>query len=134
MHPQPVLAPPRRSLARYPAPPAPSLALLHPLGSYALVDAPRFYAPPWGAAPAPSGAAHAATNGYDFSNDVGGDTYVFLLGDDLKGWQAAREAFVGLAGATPLLPDFAYGASRAPPPLRAAPPPSSPRTSRRLPV
>ena len=77
--------------------------------AYALVDRPRFFAPSWGAAPAPAGAAHADTNGYDFTNDVAGDTYVFLLGGSLASWQAARRAFVALAGATPLLPDWAYG-------------------------
>ena len=76
---------------------------------YALVDRPRFFAPSWGAAPAPAGAAHADTNGYDFTNDVAGDTYVFLLGGSLSSWQVARRAFVALAGATPLLPDWAYG-------------------------
>ena len=77
--------------------------------AYALVDRPRFFAPSWGAAPAPAGAAHADTNGYDFTNDVAGDTYVFLLGGSLSSWQVARRAFVALAGATPLLPDWAYG-------------------------
>ncbi|KAL1527745.1 hypothetical protein AB1Y20_009130 [Prymnesium parvum] len=89
-------------------------SLLHwpsPLANrtYALADFPRFYTPPWGAAPAPAGAAHAATNGYDFGNNVAGDTYVFLLGETLDEWRRARREFVALAGATPLLPDFAYG-------------------------
>jgi len=77
--------------------------------AYALVDRPRFFAPSWGCAPAPAGAAYADTNGYDFANDVSGDTYLFLLGGSLSSWQVARRAFLALAGATPLLPDYAYG-------------------------
>ena len=50
-----------------------------------------------------------ATNGYDFTNDVDGDAYIFLLGDDLDGWWGSREEFLTLTGPTPLLPDFAYG-------------------------
>ena len=58
--------------------------------SYAIVDRPRFYAPPWGATPIPEtweGKAVEvdpvlrATSGFDFTNNVDGDTYVFLLGD-----------------------------------------------------
>lgn len=81
--------------------------------SYALVDFPRFYAPPWGASPVPNGTTVdpelAATNGYDFRNNVAGDTYVFLLGKTLDSWQAARSDFIKLSGPVPLLPDFAYG-------------------------
>ena len=36
-------------------------------------------------------------------------SYVFLLGTDLAGWHAARQEFNALSGATPLLPDFAWG-------------------------
>ena len=49
------------------------------------------------------------TNGYDFTNDVVGDTYVFLLGDSLNTWWQSRGEFLRLTGPTPLLPDFAYG-------------------------
>ena len=81
--------------------------------SYALVDRPRFYAPPWGATPIPANAtvesALRATNGFDFRNIVDGDTYVFLLGETLSDWQASRQEFITLAGPTPLLPDFAHG-------------------------
>ena len=77
--------------------------------AYALADFPRFFAPPWGAAPAPAGSAYAETNGYDFSNNVAGDTYVFALGSTLDDYATARKAFVDLVGGTPLLPDFAYG-------------------------
>ena len=92
---------------------SPAENLLHfpsPLAQkgYALVDYPRFYAPPWGAAPMPKGTP-SATNGYDFENNVFGDTYVFALGDDVDAYGAARSAVVGLTGPTPLLPDFAYG-------------------------
>ena len=99
-------------------PPAPS-NLLHfpaPLSgapTYALVDAPRFIVPSWGPAPVPAGAvlepALVPTHGYDFLNDVGGDTYVALLGDDAAGYAAARAALVTLTGPCPLLPDFAFG-------------------------
>ena len=53
--------------------------------------------------------ALADTNGYDFTNDVDGDTYVFLLGTTLDGWNTARTAFVQLAGGAPALPDYAFG-------------------------
>ena len=80
---------------------------------YALVDRPRFHAPPWGATPIPAGAvvepALVATNGFDFTQDVDGDTYVFLLGETLESWQRSRLDFIALAGPTPLLPDFAFG-------------------------
>ena len=68
--------------------------------SYALVDRPRFYAPPWGATPIPEKWEGVSvnvdpklreTNGYDFRNNVDGDTYVFLLGDTMSSWQASRE-------------------------------------------
>ena len=52
---------------------------------------------------------HNETNGYDLSNDVDGDTFVFLLGDSLDGWYQGRREFVKLVGPTPLLPDVAYG-------------------------
>jgi hypothetical protein len=81
--------------------------------SYALTDHPRFFVPEWGTAPIPKGAkvdpALNVTNGYDFRNDVDGDTYVFLLGADLNAWNSSRSEFVRLAGACPLLPDYAYG-------------------------
>ena len=59
-------------------PDTPAENLLHfpsPLAQkgYALVDWPRFYAPPWGAAPMPKGTP-STTNGYDFENNVFGDT------------------------------------------------------------
>ena len=48
------------------------------------------------------------TNGYDFGNGVEGDTYVWLLGNNLADWHASRREFIELAGPTPLLPDYAY--------------------------
>lgn len=81
--------------------------------AYALVDYPRFFAPEWGPTPIPSDAtvdpSLVATNGYDFTNNVNGDVYIFLLGDDLDSWNAARAEFVRLAGPCPVLPDFAFG-------------------------
>eukprot|EP01062_Namystynia_karyoxenos_P067703 TRINITY_DN6172_c0_g1_i1.p1 TRINITY_DN6172_c0_g1~~TRINITY_DN6172_c0_g1_i1.p1 ORF type:complete len:851 (+),score=211.04 TRINITY_DN6172_c0_g1_i1:93-2555(+) len=97
---------------------APARGTLHwpaPLAAraYALLDFPRFYVPEWGPEPAPSGQrldpALVATNGYDFRNNVRGDTYVFLLGNDSAGWQAAREEFIALTGPTPAPPDYAWG-------------------------
>jgi hypothetical protein len=41
-----------------------------------------------------------ATNGYDFGNNVHGDTYVFLLGEGVDGWTSSRVEFLQLAGAT----------------------------------
>ena len=74
------------------------------------------------------------TSGYDFTNLVDGDTYVFLLGDTLPSWQGSREDFIALSkytinlrfvcdveglfltdcfvvpgGPTPMLPDYAFG-------------------------
>jgi len=80
--------------------------------AYALEDFPRFTVPQWGPTPMPPSAAAGRlneTNGYDFSNNQDGDTYVFLLGTDLGGWHAARQEFNALSGPTPLLPDFAWG-------------------------
>jgi len=81
--------------------------------SYAVVDFPRFFVPAWGPTPVPEGVFLSsdlhATNGYDFRNNVENDTYVFLLGNDVDSWQAARMDFLQLAGPCPLLPDFSYG-------------------------
>ena len=79
--------------------------------AYGLVDSPRFFVPEWDLMPAPKTVAPAlkATNGYDFGNNVIGDTYVFLLGDDLPSYNAARQEFVQLAGPCPVLPDYAFG-------------------------
>ena len=86
--------------------------------SYALVDRPRFHAPPWGATPIPATwdgkpvqvqPKLIETSGYDFTNLVDGDTYVFLLGDTLDQWQSSREDFIALTGPTPVLPDYAFG-------------------------
>eukprot|EP00928_Gymnodinium_smaydae_P043647 TRINITY_DN29202_c0_g1_i1.p1 TRINITY_DN29202_c0_g1~~TRINITY_DN29202_c0_g1_i1.p1 ORF type:complete len:834 (+),score=80.47 TRINITY_DN29202_c0_g1_i1:47-2548(+) len=81
--------------------------------SYALMDHPRFFVPEWGTVPIPDGAkvdpALNQTNGYDFRNNVVGDTYVFLLGSDLPGWTRSRSEFLQLSGECPLLPDYAYG-------------------------
>lgn len=86
--------------------PAPAAA-----AAYAIKDYPRFYVPPWGPTPAPPDVdpALANTSGYDFRNDQSGDTYVFLLGNTLDAWHAARKEFITLAGPTPLVPDFAFG-------------------------
>lgn len=81
--------------------------------AYALADSPRFYAPPWGPTPIPKDVtvdpALQATNGYDFRNDIAGDTYVFIVGSSLDQWHAARHTLLKLTGPTPLLPDFAFG-------------------------
>ena len=77
--------------------------------AYALEDRPRFVPPLWAPEPAPAGAAHQATSGYDFENQVKGDVYVFLLGDRLSEWWDSRAEFLSLTGPTPLLPDYAYG-------------------------
>mmetsp|Transcript_46842 Transcript_46842/g.102419 ORF Transcript_46842/g.102419 Transcript_46842/m.102419 type:complete len:871 (+) Transcript_46842:27-2639(+) len=92
----------------------------HAAQSYALADHPRFSVPSWGVAPAcpiddkqpcwiTVDPGTRPTNGYDFRNNVDGDTYVFLLGTGLEGWGLARAAFAKLAGPVPLLPDFAFG-------------------------
>lgn len=77
---------------------------------YGLMDYPRFYTPPWGASPVPSGTtidpALVQTNGYDFRNNVEGDTYIFLLGSTLDEYHGSRAEFIKLAGPCPVLPDF----------------------------
>ena len=82
--------------------------------SYAFNDFPRFTVPAWGPTPIPADAKVpadlVAMNGFDFTNNVDGDTYVFLLGEgSLEGWWKGRADFMTLTGPTPLLPDFAYG-------------------------
>jgi len=81
--------------------------------AYALIDSPRFVPPPWGPTPMPDPStvqpALRATNGFDFRNNVDGDTYVFLLGSTLQSWTDSRQEFLHLAGPCPLLPDYAYG-------------------------
>ena len=83
--------------------------------AYAIKDYPRFAVPAWGPTPIPPEArgsldpALLATNGYDFGNNVDGDTYVFLGLDTPPGWAAARKEFVAIAGPSPVLPDWAFG-------------------------
>jgi len=81
--------------------------------AYAFADHPRFHVPEWGPTPIPEDAKIPkeliATNGYDFSNDVDGDIYVFILGKSLENWWTSRGEFLQLTGPVPLLPDFAYG-------------------------
>ena len=81
--------------------------------AYAFEDRPRFHVPAWGPSPIPADVtvdpALVPTNGYDFRNEVDGDTYIFLLGDDLASWWQSRGDFLTLTGPTPLLPDVAYG-------------------------
>jgi hypothetical protein len=96
----------KKNLLHWPSPGAAS--------SYAIVDSPRFHVPDWGAAPCcPEGVTvpdyEASTNGYGYSNDVDGDTYVFLLGKGMDGWNAARAEFGRLTGPVPVLPDWAFG-------------------------
>eukprot|EP01051_Picozoa_sp_SAG22_P015779 SAG22_NODE_2118_length_2984_cov_2.031196_1_plen_396_part_00 len=94
---------PQRNLLHWPAP-------LNKT-AYALSDYPRFVVPAWGATPAPPSCDPELrqTSGYDFRNNVEGDTYIFLLGDSLGSWQQSRQEFVRLAGPTPALPDWAFG-------------------------
>lgn len=81
--------------------------------AYAFEDRPRFVVPPWGPTPIPVGTTVPpellATNGYDFTNEVDGDTYIFLLGDSLDDWWTSRQEFLELTGPTPILPDVGYG-------------------------
>jgi hypothetical protein len=81
--------------------------------AYAIKDYPRFYSPPWGPTPIPDSEkvdpSLVGTNGYDYTNNIDGDTYVFLLGADIAGWHASRGEFVSLVGPTPVLPDYAFG-------------------------
>lgn len=79
--------------------------------AYALVDFPRFFVPEWDLMPAPKSVAADLkdTNGFDFTNNVDGDTYIFLLGDDMTSYTASRGEFITLAGPCPVLPDYAFG-------------------------
>ena len=67
---------------------------------YAFVDQPRFYVPQWGPSPHPTNVSDANnTNGYDYSNNVGGDTYIFLFHDQqVASWHASRKEFLMLTG------------------------------------
>ena len=70
--------------------------------SYAIQDYPRFHVPPWQLSPVPA-AVHVdpalnQTHGYDFRNNVQGDTYVFLLGATMESWTASRLEFLNLTG------------------------------------
>ena len=64
--------------------------------AYALVDYPRFFVPEWDLMPAPKTVAAELkdTNGFDFRNNVDGDTYIFLLGADIASYTASRAEFV----------------------------------------
>merc|ERR1740138_544494 len=75
---------------------------------YAIKDYPRFFMPDWKMAPV-SEEDGGPNNGYDFSNDVDGDTYVFLMGKGIEGWNAARMEFLQLTGPVPLIPDWGFG-------------------------
>ena len=83
--------------------------------TYAIKDFPRFFVPPWGPTPIPSAAragvepALLPTNGYDWRNNVDGDTFVFLGLRSPAGWAAGRQEFIALAGPSPVLPDWAFG-------------------------
>jgi len=78
--------------------------------AYVLVDYPRFHVPEWGPSPMPADVLELReTNGYDFGNDVNGDTYVLLLGDSMDDYHAARQELLDLIGNSPQLPDYAYG-------------------------
>eukprot|EP00935_MAST-01C_sp_MAST-1C-sp1_P000812 g812.t1 len=82
--------------------------------AYTIEDFPRFFVPEWGPSPMPSSeSALKSTNGYDFTNNIKGDSYVFLLSKagkpDVQTYHTARHDFVRLAGGTPVLPDFAFG-------------------------
>ena len=81
--------------------------------AYCLTDYPRFFAPSWGATPIPSDAKVdpklVGTNGYDFGNNVNGDSYIFLMGDSLDSYYKSRSEIVTLVGPTPVLPDYAMG-------------------------
>jgi len=73
---------------------------------YAVKDYPRFAMPEWKVTPQEDAGEN---NGYDFGNDVDGDTYVFLMGKGIEGWNAARTEFFKLTGPVPLIPDWAFG-------------------------
>ena len=78
---------------------------------YALEDQPRFVPPPWAPDPASSDVrTHLRpTSGYDFSNGVSEDFYIFLLGGSLNEWWNSRAEFLQLTGPVPPLPNYAYG-------------------------
>lgn len=94
----------QRNLLHWPSP------LEENTSAYTLVDYPRFFVPPWGPSPMPASETKLREfNGYDFGNNVDGDTYVFVLGTTLTDYHASRADFVALTGGSPVLPDFAWG-------------------------
>ena len=76
--------------------------------SYAIIDSPRFHVPEWATVPWEVAGATLppelrSTNGYDFTNNVHGDTYVWLLGTDLAGWTSARTEFLQVRSTSKLV-------------------------------
>ena len=69
-------------------------------------DAPRLVPAAWGVAPAPIGADHAETSGWDVGNDAP-DVYVFVPHGD---YRQVRRDFLKLTGSTEMVPLFALGA------------------------
>ena len=110
--------------------PAPSLVSNSTV--LALLDAPRFVPPPWGATPVPpyvnaASLPHANTSGYDLTNHAD-DLYLFISADNhAAGLAGIRAEYLALSGHIPLLPPWAFGlwftwcvSARCPPPHPAA--------------
>ena len=76
-----------------------------------MLDYPRFHVPEWTVAPIPPNSSVdpelAATHGYDFRNNVQGDTYIFVGMATIDAWTRSRAEFLRLTGPCPLLPDYA---------------------------
>ena len=92
--------------------PAPSLVSNSTV--LAVLDAPRFVPPPWGATPVPAyiDAAtlpHANTSGFDLTNHAD-DLYLFLSpANHAEGLAGIRSEYLALSGHIPLLPKWAFG-------------------------
>jgi hypothetical protein len=74
--------------------------------AWSFADSPRMVPPAWGATPAPAGAEHPQTSGWDLGNDAA-DIYVFV---PRGSYRRLRADFLKLTGATELPPLFAFGA------------------------
>jgi alpha-glucosidase (family GH31 glycosyl hydrolase) len=73
--------------------------------AWSFADTPRLIPPAWGLTPAPNGAPHAATSGWDTNNDAA-DVYVFIPGGS---YQQLRRDFLKLTGPAEMIPLYAFG-------------------------
>ena len=94
---------------------APAPSLVSNTTVLAVLDAPRFVPPAWGATPPPSyvhnaaSLPHANTSGFDLTNHAD-DLYLFIsTANHAEGLASIRQEFLELSGRIPLLPQWAFG-------------------------